>query len=159
MKLIRGLPLLGLVIIYLSLVKNIHAHPGRTDSSGCHTCKTNCDSWGLNYGEYHCHNGGSTGGTSTQQLYVAPTSPPYIPPTTKPTAKLTIKPTSTPTSPANTPEPTLTSTPTQKAENTLVDQEEHTTNKAETADMGSALSGLSALGGGGYLLWRKLKKN
>ncbi|MBI2047914.1 MAG: YHYH domain-containing protein [Parcubacteria group bacterium] len=31
------------------------AHPGRTDSSGCHTCRTNCTSWGLSYGEYHCH--------------------------------------------------------------------------------------------------------
>lgn len=32
------------------------AHPGRTDSSGCHTCKTNCPNWGLSSGEYHCHN-------------------------------------------------------------------------------------------------------
>lgn len=32
------------------------AHPGRTDSSGCHTCRTNCASWGLSTGEYHCHN-------------------------------------------------------------------------------------------------------
>lgn len=31
------------------------AHPGRTDSLGCHTCKTNCPNWGLTYGEYHCH--------------------------------------------------------------------------------------------------------
>ncbi len=31
------------------------AHSGRTDSSGCHTCRTNCPSWGLSYGEYHCH--------------------------------------------------------------------------------------------------------
>lgn len=33
----------------------VFAHPGRTDSSGCHTCRTNCSSWGLSYGEYHCH--------------------------------------------------------------------------------------------------------
>lgn len=33
----------------------ISAHPGRTDSSGCHTCRTNCTSWGLSFGEYHCH--------------------------------------------------------------------------------------------------------
>ncbi|OGY45316.1 MAG: hypothetical protein A2729_00570 [Candidatus Buchananbacteria bacterium RIFCSPHIGHO2_01_FULL_39_14] len=32
------------------------AHPGRTDSYGCHTCRTNCASWGLSTGEYHCHN-------------------------------------------------------------------------------------------------------
>jgi len=36
------------------------AHPGRTDSSGCHTCKTNCPNWGLSYGEYHCHNSKGT---------------------------------------------------------------------------------------------------
>lgn len=36
------------------------AHPGRTDSSGCHTCKTNCPNWGLDYGEYHCHNAKAT---------------------------------------------------------------------------------------------------
>lgn len=34
----------------------VFAHPGRTDSSGCHTCRTNCSSWGLSTGEYHCHN-------------------------------------------------------------------------------------------------------
>jgi len=32
------------------------AHPGRTDSYGCHTCRTNCAKWGLSNGEYHCHN-------------------------------------------------------------------------------------------------------
>lgn len=34
---------------------DVFAHPGRTDSSGCHTCRTNCSSWGLSSGEYHCH--------------------------------------------------------------------------------------------------------
>ncbi len=34
------------------------AHPGRTDSGGGHTCRTNCTKWGLSYGEYHYHNGG-----------------------------------------------------------------------------------------------------
>lgn len=33
----------------------VFAHPGRTDSSGCHMCRTNCASWGLSSGEYHCH--------------------------------------------------------------------------------------------------------
>ena len=37
----------------------VFAHPGGTDSLGCHTCRTNCSDWGLSYGEYHCHN--STG--------------------------------------------------------------------------------------------------
>ena len=35
--------------------KIIYAHPGNTDIYGCHTCRTNCPSWGLSYGEYHCH--------------------------------------------------------------------------------------------------------
>lgn len=34
---------------------SVSAHPGRTDSSGCHTCRTNCAKWGLSTGEYHCH--------------------------------------------------------------------------------------------------------
>lgn len=33
----------------------VFAHPGRTDSVGCHTCRTNCLNWGLSYDEYHCH--------------------------------------------------------------------------------------------------------
>ncbi len=42
-----------LIILLLPFVS--FAHPGRTDSSGCHTCRTNCSSWGLSSGEYHCH--------------------------------------------------------------------------------------------------------
>lgn len=42
--------------VFLFSIKTTHAHPGRTDSSGCHTCRTNCSSWGLSTGEYHCHN-------------------------------------------------------------------------------------------------------
>ena len=33
------------------------AHPGNTDDRGGHTCRTNCSSWNLNYGQYHFHNG------------------------------------------------------------------------------------------------------
>lgn len=49
---------ISLIIMFLALVipSITLAHPGRTDSSGCHTCKTNCSNWGLSYGEYHCHN-------------------------------------------------------------------------------------------------------
>jgi micrococcal nuclease len=42
-----------------------HAHPGRTDSSGCHTCRTNCGNYGLQTGEYHCHGGGSSSSGSS----------------------------------------------------------------------------------------------
>lgn len=44
------------VFLSLFLINPVFAHPGRTDSSGCHTCRTNCSSWGLGTGEYHCHN-------------------------------------------------------------------------------------------------------
>ena len=43
------------------------AHPGRTDANGGHTCRTNCEKWGLEYGEYHYHNGGSTSGGSSSK--------------------------------------------------------------------------------------------
>ena len=45
-----------LFIILLLSPNSTFAHPGNTDSSGCHTCRTNCSNWGLSYGEYHCHN-------------------------------------------------------------------------------------------------------
>lgn len=48
------------IFISISMIMlpiSVFAHPGRTDSSGCHTCKTNCSSWGLDNNEYHCHNG------------------------------------------------------------------------------------------------------
>ncbi|KAA9023552.1 YHYH domain-containing protein [Niallia endozanthoxylica] len=41
--------------IYFIFPSVIAAHPGNTDSSGGHTCRTNCDNWGLDYGEYHFH--------------------------------------------------------------------------------------------------------
>lgn len=43
------------ILIILITPSLTFAHPGRTDSSGCHTCRTNCASWGLSTGEYHCH--------------------------------------------------------------------------------------------------------
>ncbi|MCU5393139.1 YHYH domain-containing protein [Bacillus toyonensis] len=43
-----------------------YAHPGHTDANGGHTCRTNCEKWGLQYGEYHYHNkpASSSGATS-----------------------------------------------------------------------------------------------
>ncbi|WP_404815112.1 YHYH domain-containing protein [Psychrobacillus glaciei] len=43
------------------------AHSGRTDANGGHTCRTNCEKWGLSYGQYHYHNGGTTQKTSTSK--------------------------------------------------------------------------------------------
>jgi len=31
------------------------AHPGNTAADGCHYCRTNCDKWGVPWGERHCH--------------------------------------------------------------------------------------------------------
>ncbi len=46
----------AITILLVSIVPvAAYAHPGRTDSSGCHTCRTNCSNWGLSTGEYHCH--------------------------------------------------------------------------------------------------------
>lgn len=45
----------SLIILVFSIPYISFAHPGRTDSSGCHTCRTNCSNWGLSTGEYHCH--------------------------------------------------------------------------------------------------------
>lgn len=46
-----------LILLLIILPITVFAHPGRTDSNGCHTCRKNCASWGLSSGEYHCHNG------------------------------------------------------------------------------------------------------
>lgn len=35
------------------------AHPGRTDADGGHVCRTNCESWGEVYGQWHYHGGGA----------------------------------------------------------------------------------------------------
>ena len=48
------------------------AHSGGTDAKGCHTCRTNCAKWGLQDGEYHCH---ERGGRSERQRPVAPEVP------------------------------------------------------------------------------------
>lgn len=51
-KIIIFLPCLFFALFVSSPVL---AHPGNTDIRGCHTCRTNCSSWGLKNGEYHCH--------------------------------------------------------------------------------------------------------
>ena len=56
----------GLIIVMIVILSPLYveAHPGRTDSNGCHTCRTNCAKWGLSYGQYHCH-GKKNSSTST----------------------------------------------------------------------------------------------
>ncbi|MFS0788671.1 hypothetical protein ABC345_20070 [Shouchella sp. 1P09AA] len=52
-----------------------HAHPGRTDGNGGHYCRTNCEKWGLNYDEYHYHNGGSSNSSSSNSVNKSPSTP------------------------------------------------------------------------------------
>lgn len=49
-----------LLMVILTMIPFADAHPGRTDSKGGHYCRTNCASWGLEDGEYHYHNSGSS---------------------------------------------------------------------------------------------------
>lgn len=62
-KVVGGLFLI--VIILFGQMVVVYAHPGRTDPNGCHKCRSNCESWGLSYGEYHCHNGGGSSYNTT----------------------------------------------------------------------------------------------
>lgn len=48
-----------LMILWIVSANTAFAHPGNTDSSGGHTCRTNCEQWGLDYGEYHYHDSSS----------------------------------------------------------------------------------------------------
>ena len=52
-------------VLLLSSTSSVLAHPGRTDANGGHTCWTNCARWGLEYGEYHYHNGGNSSSSSS----------------------------------------------------------------------------------------------
>lgn len=97
------------VLLISSFSITVRAHPGRTDSSGCHTCRTNCADWGLSTGDYHCHGGGSGGGSSSGSGSGTSGSRPSggsgtytAPPVTYP---------SVPARPAATPRPTVTPDP------------------------------------------------
>lgn len=54
-----------LLIINMLFVSCVYAHPGRTDANGCHTCKTNCEKWGYEYGTTHCHNSSTSDQNAT----------------------------------------------------------------------------------------------
>jgi hypothetical protein len=44
------------VMVIMGFNIKVYAHPGNTDANGGHYCWTNCEKWGLEYGEYHYHN-------------------------------------------------------------------------------------------------------
>lgn len=73
----------GASILVLSLTSPAAAHPGRTDASGGHTCRTNCSRWGLSYGEYHFHGRSPKTKPAPEELSPAtpaPTPAPEAPP-------------------------------------------------------------------------------
>lgn len=43
------------LILSVTVASPVYAHSGRTDSNGGHTCRTNCEKYGLQYGQYHVH--------------------------------------------------------------------------------------------------------
>lgn len=43
------------VLVLIVTCASVFAHPGRTDSSGGHTCRTNCEEYGLKTWEFHYH--------------------------------------------------------------------------------------------------------
>ncbi len=45
---------IGILLLLLPLSSSL-AHPGNTAADGCHYCRTNCEKWGVPYGERHCH--------------------------------------------------------------------------------------------------------
>ncbi|GAA0368568.1 copper amine oxidase N-terminal domain-containing protein [Bacillus horti] len=57
----KYLSILICAVLIISTSSVTFAHPGRTDANGGHTCRTNCEKWGLEYGEYHYHSGGGSG--------------------------------------------------------------------------------------------------
>jgi len=81
--------LLILLLIIASITQTpitAFAHPGGTDSAGCHVCRTNCAQYGLLPGQYHCH--GTTSITPRPTTPTTPTRPtsPTTPTTPRPNA-------------------------------------------------------------------------
>lgn len=47
-----------LTLVFMASPLFVNAHPGNTDSSGGHYCRTNCSSWGVPWNQWHSHSGG-----------------------------------------------------------------------------------------------------
>ncbi|QGQ44760.1 hypothetical protein [Metabacillus sediminilitoris] len=60
----RNFIVLATSILLIFICQEVKAHPGNTDSFGKHTCRTNCEKWGLEYGEYHGHGGADSSSSS-----------------------------------------------------------------------------------------------
>lgn len=76
-----------MLVLFFFPAQMLDAHPGRTDANGGHTCRTNCEKWGLQYGQYHYHNGG---GSSSSSKSSAPKTAPQKSSTPKAQPQVTL---------------------------------------------------------------------
>lgn len=65
--LLRAGFLVPLCLAILVIVNHgqVYAHPGNTASDGMHYCRTNCDSWGVPWGQRHGHSNDSVNNYSS----------------------------------------------------------------------------------------------
>lgn len=150
-----------LFICLIFSIDTVYAHPGRTDSSGCHTCRTNCGSYGLSYGQYHCHNSGSTSAqpvTTTRPVITTTHTTTVALPVVQPVVITNT--TTTTTTNITTTKPITTTIQTTTSKTTTKQNKEETINKnlnTEEEIPLETVAGLGVLGGGGYIIYRKLK--
>ena len=52
----KAIKIISILVVLTLISALVYAHSGRTDSLGCHTCRTNCEKYGIEYGFYHRHN-------------------------------------------------------------------------------------------------------
>jgi len=90
-KLVWRVVLALLLLVLFSIPLSSAAHPGNTDGSGCHTCRTNCtERWGIPYDFYHRHN--PVRPCSDDSTAVPTTKAPTTTTTTRPTTTTTRAP-------------------------------------------------------------------
>lgn len=85
---IRSAPITVLGMAFLAVPAFSHpafSHPGRTNSAGCHTCRTNCAKWGVDFGEIHCHGSGEQRRVDRSRSRNRSGSSPFQPPASEPT--------------------------------------------------------------------------
>lgn len=122
------------------------AHPGRTDSSGGHTCRTNCESWGLDQGEYHYHGGYEA--PEVEEEYVAPKQEvQYIAPVQEEENIVPLE------------EATEVEETTDESAPEIVESAAEPVVASESSgdNSGAVLLGLAVAGGLSYVGWKKLK--
>lgn len=83
----RWLKVIFIMFLLILLCETVNASPGGTEKgTNCHCCYTNCEKYGLKYGEYHCHENGKQYIPSRKKVCPGPGKNSYYPQETeKPT--------------------------------------------------------------------------